>query len=399
MIAITWNQLIAANTSNPVAAKIEAFTGSRYAYGLGKAINVLDILNNVDVVSALYCLDILMPATLAIEQQAGQDMLAYWTQIWSFYRPTDQSYTQLLLRCQQLLAGTDNPANIQRNACGDIVSYTPPSSASQVLAQAQALLSVVNALPLTKVTSPQYSTLQVDPTVTFIAPDGSNTLNYIYSDSPVPSVLPGYVEHPLLEPNPATGIPTLTTSLLISEDQAFITYQKYHTGGVQPYANSAINYLGQALAMQAQAAANSLPVLSTVASFIDQAVTHYATDQRKQLQQILYVLQCVYGQSIPVAALNDYAGGNIYAAQLVAVSNATRAALLQNYSFWHSYDLDFSGSLSMNERYLAEIGLNNAVNAAVSSAALTMFNNLMTQKSTWINLNSNLSNLLRPYLV
>ena len=151
--------------------------------------------------------------------------------------------------------------------------------------------------------------------------------------------------------------------------------------------------------MQAQAAANSLPVLSTVASFIDQAVTHYATDQRKQLQQILYVLQCVYGQSIPVAALNDYAGGNIYAAQLVAVSNATRAALLQNYSFWHSYDLDFSGSLSMNERYLAEIGLNNAVNAAVSSAALTMFNNLMTQKSTWINLNSNLSNLLRPYLV
>ncbi len=163
---------------------------------------------------------------------------------------------------------------------------------------------------------------------------------------------------------------------------------------------TAQNYLGQAAVLQAQSVANGTPLLSSIAQLVDQAVAHYAIDQRQQILDIQTELLQVYGQGVPVESLNDYANnGAVYAAQVIAAGNAVKTALFNDFAFWHSYDVDLSGGLSVQERFNAEVGLNAAYYTAIANAALALYQTLTIELNTLINQSSGIAAILRPYLL
>lgn len=422
-ITVSWNQMIdnaIPELSTQFIQHMESLTGNRFVYGLDTPINVSDILDRVGIFSAIFALAC-VPNTLGIQQAAGFDMVNAWTSLWAFYRPTDQSLVNLLTYITQLQAA-QTPGPVNRNSCGDIVSTVSGITPAFVLGKASELQTTVNSFSLFKNSTGTIGTIQValnNPAFPGLVGPSGGAPRLIYSPQFItpPAVLPGYVEHPLLEPDPTTGVPTLTTNLLIAEDLAYIHYVDNHPGNVDPFVTiqnnptfvstvvpddgtTAQNYLGQAAVLQAQSVANGTPLLSSVAQLVDQAVTHFAIDQRQQILDIQTELLQVYGKSVPVESLNDYANnGAVYAAQVIAAGNAVKTALFSDFAFWHSYDVDLSGGLSVQERFNAELGLNAAYYTAISDAALALYQTLTAELNTLINQSSGIAAILRPYLL
>jgi len=424
MIIVTWNQLLAGSISSQTTTLIEQkLTGAYQQYGLDTPINVSDILTYCGAQTAIYALDCLLPITLGIEQAAGFDMINAWLSIWNTYLPTNQIMSHLLADTLTLQAGIAM-LPVSLNACGDVVSTLSGITESSVLAEAANLQSFVQSLPQTMQDPGQFATMQCDPNnpqVPFlITPNGTpvTTANFIYSPEfiPVPTFLPGYITHPLKEIDPNTGLLVFRADLIQAEDQAFQAYQKAHPGNIVPYvtcrinpnytpgtidnyANLAVYYFGMAVVSQAISIATGTPLLSTISQYINQAVQNYALDQIQNIQDIQYELLQLYGGSVPIESIYDYANTNSIAQQLSEIESSTRVALINDYAFWESYDVDLSGSLSMTERVAAEIGLNNAVMIAIQQASLTLYNNVSSQINAYSSISSNIGSILQPYLL
>ncbi len=398
--------------SNPFIVRLQRLlTGPIANYGINTNINVLDVLDQVGIQSAITCLIRATVDTISIQQTVSVDMCNAYASLW----PDPSQIQQLLYFANNYLANSNQASTPPRlNACGDLVNVSPAFTPSQILDRINSIQNILNTISLTTLASPIIVTTSIAPGEPalniLLKPDGthlsSNDIIYDPLFTPLPTTLPHFVLEPIIK--------ALADGTIASQSQQFMVYQTAHPGTgsnglITVQAASSGNTVdnssgisefneGTATIITAQGILDNSPNLSSVSTLIAQAVQNNAVNQRFQITNIQNALLLISGGSIPYSIINNYPSNN-YGVELQASYNDTRNSLLNNLAFWQQYDMNSDGILDMTERYNAEIGFQAALKSAVMVKALVLYNQSVATMSVLLNTTDTLPQILRPYLL
>lgn len=430
MITTDYMNLINEDTRPRFLHSMEGLTGSSAAYGDTTPIRVVDVLDKIGLSTAIRCFDAATQDVSSLRKTLGLEFLrpflVYFNELTG---NTDSRIIDLINLGELYLSSKgEGSAPARLDYCGDPIDAVGTITPTQIAGKQQALAASYASLPethlstafgvvcLSSITNQGGSGdgLSRPPGLLDTAGIGGGPVQTIVDPAqvPLPFTKRGYLEAPIAQ--------EIKNGNMAAESNDF--YQRGLSSGqglvwtladigalsgrgpdaltpIPFYKNIAIKYFAKATTLAVNQVLYGDSNLDTIAELIQQAVVNYAEYKAEPLPSVIYNLRCMASNSYGGTPLMVVPGAEDVSARIIAAGETKKYNLLTSATFLAQFDLDYSQGLNANERYNAEIAIQQKTLEARAGQAQIEFQKAQDSYFFLKSLFADVSSIFRLYII